>query len=94
MEMSGLTAAESLLISPLHHYTAIIHNPKTQAARVMLLYALEDALERFKNAAGTNAAIAEIARFFTEYNDNDLLGFIRLHASERALKLVDDLRDG
>ncbi len=90
----ALTAAESLLISRAHHYTAIIHNPKTQSARVMLIYALEDALESFKNVSGTKAAKDEIVRFFTEYNDNDLLGFIRFYASERSLRLLDDLRDG
>ncbi|WP_094226814.1 HD domain-containing protein [Methanolobus psychrotolerans] len=90
----ALTAAESLLISRAHHYTAIIHNPKTQAARVMLLYALEDALEKFKNESGTEAAKNEIVRFFTEYNDIDLLNFIRSHASEKSLGLLNDLRDG
>ncbi len=90
----ALTAAESLLISRAHHYTAIIHNPKTQAARVMLLYALEDALEYFKDGSGTEAAKNEIVRFFTEYNDIDLLNFIRSNASEKSLKLLNDLRDG
>lgn len=90
----ALTAAESMLISRAHHYTAVIHNPKTQAARVMLLYSLEDALERFRNVSGTEAAKDEVIRFFTEYNDHDLLVFIRSHASERSLRLLDDLRDG
>lgn len=90
----ALTAAESLLISRAHHYTAIIHNPKTQAARVMLLYALEDALDHFKTAYGTEAAKENIVRFFTEYNDNDLLDFIRSHASERSLRLLNELHDG
>ncbi|WMW22082.1 HD domain-containing protein [Methanolobus mangrovi] len=90
----ALTAAESLLISRAHHYTAIIHNPKTQAARVMLLYALEDALEHFRTGSGTEAAKNEIVRFFTEYNDIDLLNFIRSNASEKSLKLLNDLRDG
>ncbi|MDY0386387.1 MAG: HD domain-containing protein [Methanolobus sp.] len=90
----ALTAAESLLISRAHHYTAVIHNPKTQAARVMLLYALEDALEHFKNASGVNIAKDEVVRFFTEYNDNELLNFIRSNASEKSCKLLDDLRDG
>ncbi|WP_367344234.1 HD domain-containing protein [Methanomethylovorans sp.] len=90
----ALTAAESMLISRAHHYTAIIHNPKTQAARVMLLYALEDALEHFRNVTGTEAAKGEIVRFFTEYNDNDLLVFIRLHAAERSLRLLDNLQKG
>lgn len=87
----ALTAAESMLISRAHHYTAIIHNPKTQAARVMLLYALEDALEMFRNESGIEAAKNEIISFFTEYNDKDLLGFIRSHASEGPLRLLNDL---
>ncbi|WP_292467135.1 HD domain-containing protein [Methanolobus sp.] len=90
----ALTAAESLLISRAHHYTAIIHNPKTQAARVMLLYALEDALEQFKNKFGTDAVKDEIVCFFTEYNDSDLLSFIRSNASEKSVSLIKDLRDG
>ncbi len=90
----ALTAAESLLISRAHHYTAIIHNPKTQAARVMLLYALEDALGQFKDKQGNDAAKSEVLRFFTEYNDSDLLNFIRVNASAVSLKLLDDLRDG
>ncbi len=90
----ALTAAESLLISRAHHYTAIIHNPKTQAARVMLLYALEDALEHFKDVSGIDIAKEEVVRFFTEYNDNELLNFIRSAASEKSCKLLDDLRDG
>jgi HD superfamily phosphohydrolase len=90
----ALTAAESLLISRAHHYTAIIHNPGTQAARVMLLCSLEDALERFRNNYGPDAAKDEIIHFFTEYNDNDLLNFIRSNASEKSIMLMDDLRDG
>ncbi|MEZ5334647.1 MAG: HD domain-containing protein [Methanolobus sp.] len=90
----ALTSAESLLVSRAHHYTAIIHNPKTQAARVMLLYALEDALEQFTNKYGTDAAKDEIVSFFTEFNDSDLLNFIRSNASEKSLLLLDNLRDG
>ncbi|MDG6242852.1 MAG: HD domain-containing protein [Methanolobus sp.] len=90
----ALTAAESLLISRAHHYTAIIHNPRTQAARVMLLHSLEDALECFRNVFGQDAAKDEILRFFTEYNDYDLLNFIRSNASDSSIVLLDDLRDG
>ncbi|HEY9247373.1 MAG TPA: HD domain-containing protein, partial [Candidatus Methanoperedens sp.] len=43
-EDMALTAAESMLIARAHHYSAIIHNPRTQGARVMLLHALENAL--------------------------------------------------
>ncbi len=90
----ALTAAESLLISRAHHYTAIIHNPRTQAARVMLLSSLEDALERFRNLHGLDATKKEIICFFTEYNDSDMLNFIRSNASESSVKLLSDLRDG
>lgn len=90
----ALTAAESLLISRAHHYTAIIHNPKTQAARAMLICTLEDALERFKNVFGKETVKNEIVFFFTEYNDNDLLGFIRSNASERSLRMLEELHNG
>ncbi|MDW7731000.1 MAG: HD domain-containing protein [Methanolobus sp.] len=93
-EDMALTAAESMLISRAHHYTAIIHNPKTQASRMMLLRALEDALKEFGRKNGTKRTRGEVVRFFTEYNDDDLLGFIRSHASEDSSKLLSDIRDG
>ena len=42
----ALIAAESMLTARAHHYSTIIHNPTTQAARAMLLYALEGSLAR------------------------------------------------
>jgi HD superfamily phosphohydrolase len=93
-EDMALTAAESLLISRAHHYTAIVHNPKTQASRVMLLYALEDALGSYEKKAGLEKAREEVVLFFKTYNDTDLLDFIRSHASERSLQLLADIRDG
>lgn len=93
-EDMALTAAESLLISRAHHYTAIVHNPKTQASRVMLLYALEDALGSYEKKAGLEKTRKEVVLFFKTYNDTDLLDFIRSHASERSLQLLADIRDG
>ncbi|MDK2912482.1 MAG: uncharacterized protein PWR29_1439 [Methanolobus sp.] len=93
-EDMALTAAESLLISRAHHYTAIIHNPKTQASRVMLLYALEDALGSYEKKAGLEKAREVVVLFFKAYNDTDLLDFIRSNASERSLQLLTDIRDG
>lgn len=93
-EDMALTAAESMLISRAHHYTAIIHNPRTQASRMMLLRALEDALREFGRKNGIQSARGEVLRFFTEYNDGDLLGFIRSYASEASLRLLSDIRDG
>lgn len=93
-EDMALTAAESMLISRAHHYTAIIHNPKTQASRMMLLRALEDALGQFEDKNGTRSAREEVVSFFTEYNDDDLLAFIRENASEKSCHLLNDIRDG
>ncbi len=93
-EDMALTAAESLLISRAHHYTAIIHNPKTQASRVMLLHALEDALGSYEKKAGLEKAKEEVVLFFKTYNDSDLLDFIRSHASGESLQLLAEIRDG
>jgi HD superfamily phosphohydrolase len=93
-EDMALTAAESLLISRAHHYTAIIHNPKTQASRVMLLHALEDALGSYEKKAGLEKTKEEVVLFFKTYNDSDLLDFIRSHASGESLQLLAELRDG
>ncbi|MDF1533521.1 MAG: HD domain-containing protein [Methanosarcinaceae archaeon] len=93
-EDMALTAAESMLIARAHHYTAIIHHPKTQAARVMLLYALEDALSNVEENGGKNAVTAAMIKFFTVYNDNDLLGFIKTNGSPNAKKFMTNIRDG
>ena len=93
-EDMALTAAESMLIARAHHYTAIIHHPKTQAARVMLLYALEDALSNIGETGGNDAVTAAIIKFFTVYNDNDLLGFIKANGSPNAKKFMSGIRDG
>ena len=89
-----LTAAESMLIARAHHYTAIIHHPKTQAARVMLLYALEDALSLLKDTEGEEAVIDKIIEFFTVYNDNDLLSFIKENGSLHSNELIRNIRCG
>jgi len=89
-----LTAAESMLIARAHHYTAIIHHPKTQAARVMLLYALEDALYRLRETAGDEVVTGKVVKFFTAYNDNDLLGFIKENGTPRAKELTSEIRNG
>ncbi len=89
-----LTAAESMLIARAHHYTAIIHHPKTQAARVMLLYALEDALSWLKDEEGEEAVTGKIIEFFTVYNDNDLLGFIKENGSLESNELIRNIRCG
>lgn len=88
-EDMALTAAESMLIARAHHYSAIIHNPKTQGARVMLLRALENSLSNYGNDVK-----AMTARFFTSYMDSDLLNFIETHGSESAKKLTANLRNG
>ncbi len=90
-EDMALTAAESMLIARAHHYSAIIHNPKTQGARVMLLNALENSLANYGKSGDVKAITA---RFFTSYIDSDLLNFIETHGSESAKKLISNLRKG
>lgn len=89
-----LAAAESMLIARSHHYTAIIHHPRTQAVRVMLLYALEMTLQQQKELFGDEAVGNMVADFFTTYNDADLLNFINAKGGEVARGLLQDIRDG
>jgi len=91
-EDMAMTAAESMLIARAHHYSAIIHNPVTQGARVMLLHALENALRRHEHAG--NDVRAAVALFFTSYNDGDLLNFIEANGDESAKKLTLNIRNG
>ncbi len=89
-----ITAAESMLIARSHHYTAIIHHPRTQAARSMLLYALEDAIYSYEKINGKNIATNKVKDFFTLYNDNDLLNFINKYGSGRSKELVSRIIRG
>ncbi len=88
----ALTAAESMLIARAHHYSAIIHNPKTQGARVMLLHALEKALLNLENSG--KDVRATVLNFFLSYNDGDLLNFIETNGDASAKKLIMDIRNG
>lgn len=89
-----LTAAESILISRAHHYNAIIYNPGTEAGRVMLSKALEDALINYQKKEGIESAKREIFAFFTEYIDNDLLSFIQNFGSENSRRLLQFIKNG
>ncbi len=91
-EDMAITAAESMLIARAHHYSAIIHNPRTQGARVMLLHALENALSRY--AASGNDVKSIVFSFFTSYNDGDLLNFIEANGDVGAKKLILNIRNG
>ena len=90
-EDMAITAAESMLIARAHHYSAIIHNPRTQGARVMLLHALENALSRYE--ASGNDVKSIVFSFFTSYNDNDLLNFIEANGDASAKKLILNIRN-
>ena len=90
-EDMALTAAESMLIARAHHYSAIIHNPGTQGARVMLLHALEKTLARYKESG--NDVKAAVLKFFTTYNDSDLLNFIETNGDENSRKLIANIRN-
>ena len=91
-EDMALTAAESMLIARAHHYSAIIHNPKTQGARAMLLHALEKSLKQY--GAKGNDIRAIVYEFFTSYNDSDLLNFIEKNGDESSKKLIMNIRHG
>lgn len=91
-EDMAMIAAESMLIARAHHYSAIIHNPKTQGARVMLLQALENALTSYeKSGKDVKTTVAE---FFTSYIDSDLLNFIEANGNASAKKLINNIRNG
>jgi HD superfamily phosphohydrolase len=90
-EDMALIAAESMLIARAHHYSAIIHNPRTQGARVMLLHALEKTLARYKESG--NDVKAAVLKFFTVYNDSDLLNFIEANGDEKSRKLIANIRN-
>ncbi|TRZ88632.1 MAG: HD domain-containing protein [Methanosarcinales archaeon] len=90
-EDMAITAAESMLIARAHHYSAIIHNPRTQGARVMLLHAIENALSHY--AASGNDVKSTVFSFFTSYNDNDLLNFIEANGDKGAKKLILNIRN-
>lgn len=90
-EDMALIAAESMLIARAHHYSAIIHNPMTQGARVMLLHALEKTLSRYKESG--NDVKAAVLKFFTSYNDSDLLNFIEANGDENSRKLIANIRN-
>ncbi len=90
-EDMALIAAESMLIARAHHYSAIIHNPRTQGARVMLLHALEKTLAGYKESG--NDVKAAVLKFFTIYNDNDLLNFIEANGDENSRKLIANIRN-
>ncbi len=90
-EDMALTAAESMLIARSHHYSAIIHNPKTQGARVMLLHALENSLSNHESSG--KDVKATISKFFTLYNDSDLLNFIEANGDAGAKKLITNIRN-
>ncbi|VVB86311.1 HD domain protein [uncultured archaeon] len=91
-EDMAMIAAESMLIARAHHYSAIIHNPKTQGARVMLLQALENALASYERSG--KGVKTTVAGFFTSYIDSDLLNFIEANGNASAKKLISNIRNG
>ncbi|MCE8424862.1 MAG: HD domain-containing protein [Candidatus Methanoperedens sp.] len=90
-EDMSLTAAESMLIARAHHYSAIIHNPKTQGARIMLLHALRNSLSNYERSGkDVRAAVLE---FFISYTDSDLLNFIDSYGDQSSKKLMNNIRN-
>ncbi|MCX9011473.1 MAG: HD domain-containing protein [Candidatus Methanoperedens sp.] len=90
-EDMSMIAAESMLIARAHHYSAIIHNPETQGARVMLLHALEKALTNYERSG--KDIKKTVSGFFTIYNDGDLMNFIEANGDAGAKKLIMNIRN-
>ncbi|WP_129597410.1 HD domain-containing protein [Methanohalophilus profundi] len=89
-----LTVAESMLIARAHHYNAIVHHPHTQSARIMLLRALENALAVFGEKKDAESVNNEAGLFFTQYNDADLIYFIKTYGSDQAQRLISSVLAG
>lgn len=86
----SITAAESMLVARAHHYSALIHHPRVQSARAMLLFAIESVL----GGMDKDEARSAVYRFFTEFTDPDLLEFLRCRGDDRARAILDLLRRG
>ncbi|PHP45715.1 metal-dependent phosphohydrolase [Methanosarcinales archaeon ex4572_44] len=99
-EEMALVAAESILTARAHHYSAIIHNPTTQAARAMLLYALEGSLDKIiskmkkEDKTNKNSVSKIIMDFFLKSTDADIFSFIRTHGGRTEQKLITRLKEG
>lgn len=86
----SITAAESMLVARAHHYSALIHHPRVQSARAMLLFAIESVLDRIN----PDEARSKVLRFFTEFTDPDLLEFLRREGDDGVRAILDRLRGG
>ena len=99
-EEMALVAAESMLTARAHHYSAIIHHPTTQAARAMLLYALEGTLERVRSKmekedkTDKNRVSTIVMDFFLRSTDADIFSFIRAHGGPTEQRLITRLKEG
>ncbi|MBN1323340.1 MAG: HD domain-containing protein [Methanotrichaceae archaeon] len=86
----SLTAAESMLIARAHHYNALVHHPRVQSGRAMLLLALESVL----GGLDRSEARRLVAHFFTRYNDSDLQRLLLDRGDAKVHALLERLRDG
>jgi len=86
----SITAAESMLIARAHHYSALIHHPRVQSARAMLLFAIESVLDQMD----PKESRAHVFRFFSEFADRDLIEFLRREGDDRVRAILDRLRSG
>jgi uncharacterized protein len=84
------TAAESMLIARAHHYNALIHHPRVQSVRAMLLAALQSSLQNMP----PEEARSRIVLFFKEYTDPDLLRFIWEMGDDYSRALLERIKFG
>ncbi len=93
-EIVSINLGEAFLISRYHYYSNIINHPKNVAANIMLIKALEYTLKKLLDTSSKKEVEQELDKFFWEYDDNDLLNFIKNKGTNEAKKLIDELRGG
>lgn len=93
-ELVSINIGEAFLIARYHYYTSIINHPGNVAANTMLMEALEQALRRFSESASKGEVERELDRFFTVYDDSEVLDFIRMHGGDDAERVLNALREG
>ncbi|HDN51255.1 MAG TPA: HD domain-containing protein [Thermoplasmatales archaeon] len=93
-ELVSINIGEAFLIARYHYYTTIVNHPDNVAANTMLMEALEQSLRKFSESSSKGEMQRELDRFFTAYDDNDVLDFIRKNGGDDAEKVLNALREG
>jgi len=93
-EVVSINLGEAFLISRYHYYSNVVNHPRNIATNLMLIKALEKTLVDLSKNLGKKEIKKRLDKFFWEYDDNDLLTFIRENRNKEALEIIDSLRNG